>query len=172
MDFDSRFVVALLSMFHSYQQTAKITGECITNVRSFIDLVHSTTKYKATAKAVMCIGRNKQTDSFNCCYGHVVVHIDGFGDIDPSWEIHRIPEKHYFTSFGDVSKRLDSKLFGESKQTLLKSHLHFIEVANKMNNNEFLIHDRIHYHRQLDFITLTIPCAIELIKTTKNMFTL
>lgn len=153
-------VGAVLYALHHYQNKNNITGQCVTNVSTFIDIARQYIPNKITAKAFVCVGWNDEKNEAYIVCGHLVVDIDGLGIFDPSYEIHKLKNTKYCESFKALNCAYNTR---EETKRHLKEHLEFIKIAERINNGEFLIHNQEHYDKQLEFIEEMLPKQLTLL---------
>lgn len=159
-------VGAILYAFHHHQKEHNIKEECVTNVSTFIDVITPLIKNKVTAKAMVCVGWNAETKEMYIVCGHLVVEIAGLGIFDPSYEIHKLKNTKYCESFKSLDGAYGTR---EERKKHLKEHLHFIKIADRINNGEFLVQTREHYHKQMDFIQKMLPIHLALLPLQKEL---
>lgn len=141
----------IVNAMHKYQKINNVKGCCMTNALILYDIVRLSTAKNVKVKAVYAISYDTETQICRIFEGHVVLSLGNNQLIEPSWELEKLKDVQYFDSINTllkVYKGFDRK----ELPRIIKAHIHFTNIANRINNGEFLISDKEHYHKQLDYL--------------------
>lgn len=141
----------IVNAMHKYQKINNVKGCCMTNALILYDIVRLSTAKNVKVKAVYAISYDTETAICRFFEGHVVLSLGNNQLIEPSWELENLKDVQYFDSINvliKVFKGLDRKVLPQ----LIEKHIYFTNIANRINNGEFLISDEEHYHKQLDYL--------------------
>lgn len=144
----------ILSM-REFQKENNIKKQCVTNVQYLCDTIKMNTRGNVKAKAVLVFSSDNETETAIFVGGHLVVVLDDDTIIDPSYDIFCLKNKSYFDNIKDLVDMFDNKVQLKSKidiKKLVCDHIHFMKLADQINNGEFLITEKKFYNEQADYI--------------------
>ena len=152
-----QFIGDVVNNMRKFQKLKNIKRECVTNTQYLYDSLSqpSIRKYlNVTAKAVVA------TSKYSITSGHMVLNVkEHFSDeefiIDPSYEIYSRENKEYYESIRQLIP-LFKEISNEDKKELIKNHIHFMKLAEKINNGICLVVDKKFYNEQADYIALNV----------------
>lgn len=168
---NNKLISEIIMCMYEFQKLNKITKQCVTNVQFLFDLI----KFKyPNVKVVPVIVLFDGLDLNQTCLidGHLILVFENEEGIiiDPSYEIKILKNKHYFYKIRDFIKNTDVN--NDNKYILKKvidTFLKFQKLADKINNNEFVICDRDFYNNQVDYIQQNINIKFKTVKTKHNL---
>ena len=138
----------LLDTMYEYQMINNITKHCITNVMYLKDNMNYY-GYNSKAKAVITIHAENKILVTTI---HLVIDCNG-RILDPSYEIHSKDAEYYdkLNIALDRLKELSIMKDIEIKYTI-SQFLHFMKIAEEINNGKCIVSDKEYYHSQADYI--------------------
>ena len=152
-----------------YQKENNIKGNCMTNCLYLSDIIKNIVKNNGLDICVKTIpvyvlSTNSEEATGMFVGGHVIISIDDDTFIEPSYEVYCLKNREYFTNINDLVNRFDDKVKLSQRfdfKTLISQHIEFIEIANKINNGEFMINDMEYYNKQGDYVEKKCGLKIE-----------
>ena len=146
----------VLSM-REFQKNNGIKKQCVTNTQYLYDTIKMNSINNVKAKAVFVLSCDNDTDTSVFVGGHLVVKLDDETIIDPSYDIFCLKNKSYFDNIKDLMD-----MFNDNDKVKLKSdvdikklicdHIHFIKLAEQINNGQHTITEKKFYDNQADYI--------------------
>jgi hypothetical protein len=106
-------------------------------------------------KAVFAFSNDPEKDTNTFVGGHLVVVLDDETIIDPSYDIFCLKNISYFDNIKDLMDIFYDKVELKSKidmKKLIRDHIHFMKISEKINNGELIITEKEHYNKQADYI--------------------
>ena len=154
-------LIMLKNAMYEYQKQNNITKQCVTNTQYLFDSYKASLKNRCQVKvkAVIVSSTNESMTDHFLTAGHVVVAIadNGSNDfsniIEPSYEINCRKNIEYYDNVKDFIKYSHQELLKKyNMKVVIKGHIDFTKIAEKMNNGELCITDRELYHKQADYV--------------------
>ena len=144
----------IILCMYEFQKLNNITKQCVTNVQFLFDVLK--VNY-LNVKVVPVIVLFDGLDLNQTCLvdGHLVLvfeNQDTDKNIDPSYEITILENKHYFYKIKDFIKKINVNNNKYILKKIIDTFLAFQKLADKINNNEFLICDKKFYNEQANYI--------------------
>ena len=158
----------ILKQMLEFQKLNNSKSHCITNVQFLYDVIKPTYS-NVKAVPVIAISENEDLNTLQIIHGHLILIItDGNKSIliEPSYEIKRLPNLHYFYNIKDYIKSI-SDLSEDVIKLNIKSFLKFKQNADKINNNIFCIDDKLYYDNQANYIEKKLNIQITNINKLK-----
>ena len=139
----------IVAAMYEFQKENNIKRMCVTNCLYLYDQV----VVNKQVKAFYVVGYSTRLKKQVVCHGHVALVCNG-KIVEPSYEIYELKEKRYFECFQALKNDTRTPNFNgkEEVSAMLKKHLNFIKIANRINGGEFYITDKDYYNRQAHFI--------------------
>lgn len=155
---EQELLLKLLSIMWAYQCKNDIKSCCMDNTQTALDILRISTKLKVKVVAVIALEHTSFIESFACKIntGHLVLLINDEKIYDPSYEVASYKDAKYFMNYKEYFDYMADFTDKEYNKKVLKDHLKFTDIAKRMNEGEFMIQDRIHYDKQIDFIELVM----------------
>lgn len=150
-------VANIIRLMREYQKMNNVKKQCITNAQTLYDLINHNTNYDVKVQAVYVLSYDG--DDCFVCAGHVVVNVEGV-IFDTSYDIYSLKDPQYFDNIKVLLSNMNP-IDPKDKKELIKKHIVFKNFADKMNKDEFIITDRDHYHKQLDYIQTQLGMKIK-----------
>ena len=147
------FFKNIIDTMREYQQINNITKQCITNTQFLYDCFKCNGFTKAKPKAFIIYSECKYGDEEA---GVFIFHLALLLDdtvIEPSYEIHKLEKKEYFTNIQEILPLLN-KAKKENKQHMIKQFLKFLDFERRMIEGDLLIANKEFYYKQADFVEL------------------
>ena len=144
----------IVAAMYDFQKENNIERMCVTNCLYLHDqLVRNQLVVNKQVKAFYVVGYSTRLKKRAVCPGHVALVCNG-KIVEPSYEIYELKEKRYFECFQALKNDTRTPNFNgkEEVSAMLKKHLNFIKIANRINGGEFYITDKDYYNRQAHFI--------------------
>jgi hypothetical protein len=170
---NNKLIVEITSCMYEFQKLNNITKQCVTNVQFLYDII----KIKfPNVKVVPVIVLSKNLNETYLVDGHLVLVFENEKNIiiDPSYEIKILKNVHYYYKIKDLINDLDN-LFETNyyKKNLLKKNIYtflkFQKLADKINNNEFVICNKDFYNNQVDYIQKNLNIKFKKAKVNTNL---
>jgi len=146
----------VLSM-REFQKNKGIKKQCVTNAQYLYDIIKMNSIDNVKAKAVFVFSCDDDTNTLVFVGGHLVVMLEDGTMIDPSYDIFCLKDKSYFDNIKDLMD-----MFNENSKMILKSgvdikqivrdHIHFIKLAEQINNGKHTFTTKKFYDDQADYI--------------------
>ena len=153
---NEEFVSNILLSMREYQKENNIKGRCITNVLYYYDVLRMCLNITANdikAKAVYVLGYDETKSLASICCGHIVLVFEDGSVVEPSYEIYKMKNKTYYDNIKDLKYCIEEREdFNNNIKCMLEQYIKFSKVAEQINNGEFIITDKEHYHKQADYI--------------------
>jgi len=145
----------ILSM-REFQKENNIKSQCVTNTQYLYDIIKNNSSItNVKAKAVYVFSNGAETTTGHFVSGHLVVVLDDGTIIDPSYDVFCLKNKSYFDNIKDLMDRFDDKNKLNTKidiRNMVSQHIHFMKLAEQINNGELIITDKKFYNDQADYI--------------------
>ena len=154
MNITTRISNIILSM-REYQKENNITKQCITNSQYLYDIIKMNSSNNVKTKAVFVFSDKNEEDACIFISGHLVVVLDDDTMIDPSYDIFCLKNTSYFDNIKDLMNIFDDKVLVKTKfdiKKIIRDHIHFMKIAEQINNGDCVITEKEHYNRQADYI--------------------
>ena len=138
-----------------YQKENNITKQCITNSQYLYDIIKMNSSNNVKTKAVFVFSDKNEEDACIFISGHLVVVLDDDTMIDPSYDIFCLKNTSYFDNIKDLMNIFDDKVLVKTKfdiKKIIRDHIHFMKIAEQINNGDCVITEKEHYNRQADYI--------------------
>ena len=150
----SIFISNIILSMREFQAKNCIKNECLTNTQYLYDCIKiNFNSANVKAKAVMVV--SIESDTFICCTGHLILVLNDGIIFDPSYDIYSLKNKRYFYNIKDLISNIDDKnklkILVDINE-LINNHLHFIKLAEQINNGACLISNKKFYNEQADYI--------------------
>lgn len=155
---EQELLLKLLSIMWAYQCKNDIKSCCIDNTQIALDTIRTNTKLRVKVVAVIVLEHTNFIDTFTCKIntGHLVLLINDKKIYDPSWEVASYKDSKYFMNYKEYLDYMADFTDKEYNKSVLKQHLTFTDIAQRMNDDEFITYDRTHYDKQMDYIESVI----------------
>jgi hypothetical protein len=134
-----------------FQKTNCIKDNCMTNVQYLYDCIKMSKIANVKVKPVIVVSFDNETNTHRCCDGHLVIELNNTTIIDPSYDIVSLKNKKCFYNIKDFMNSLNSDLKSHFKNSIA-NFIHFMKLAEQINNGECLISDNEVYNNQADFV--------------------
>jgi hypothetical protein len=158
MEMEKTISNIILSM-RKFQKNNNIKKQCLTNTQYLYDIIKSNNINNVKVKAVFALSNNYDTDTSVFVGGHLILVLDNDVIIDPSYDIFSLKNISYFYNIKDLINTTNTTLSVNNKnklktiyRELMCNHCRFIKLAERINNGELIITDKIHYNNQADYI--------------------
>jgi hypothetical protein len=141
----------IIDSMREFQKINNIKSQCITNTQYFYDTLKNNTSVNAKAKAVFAVSNDEETDTW-LVINHMVITIDETV-LEPSYEVYSLKNVKYYDSINHFLSLFQNP---NEQITNLKEYLtkfiKFVKMAERINNDEFIITDKEFYNKQADYI--------------------
>ena len=151
------FISNIVLSMREFQKNNGIKKQCVTNTQYLYDIIKMNNINNVKAKAVFVFSSDDDTDTGVFVGGHLVVILDDETIIEPSYDIFCLKNKSYFDNIKDLMD-----MFNDNDKVNLKSrldikkivcdHIHFIKLAEQINNGQLTITEKKFYNHQADYI--------------------
>lgn len=155
---NNKLISEITLCMYDFQKLNNITKQCVTNVQFLYDLIKI--KYpNVKVSPVIVLSNDLNLNQTYLVDGHLVLVFENEKDIiiDPSYEIKILKNVHYYYKIKDLINNLDNSFeTNYYKKNILKKNietfLRFQKLADRINNNEFVICNKDFYNNQADYI--------------------
>ena len=148
-------IVDICTTMLVFQENNSIQNECITNVQYLYDSIKMSTNIKNVVVKAFMVTSLDSDDNLTFVSGHLVIELDN-RIIDPSYDVCvLLKNKRYF----DNIKNLLDNFNSDSKAQFIKKYKHafdnflkFVKIADKINSGDCMVHDKVFYNAQADYV--------------------
>jgi hypothetical protein len=165
---NNKLIIEITSCMYKFQKLNNITKQCVTNVQFLYDIIKI--KY-SNVKVVPVIVLSKNLNQTNLVDGHLILVFEHENiTIDPSYEIKILKNVHYYYKIKELIK--DTDVTNDNKYIIKKiidTFLKFQKLADRINNNEFIICNKDFYNNQADYIQKKLNIEFKKAKVNTNL---
>ena len=139
----------IVLLMREYQKKHNIKRQCVTNCQYLYDTFKANYPLN-NVKVKAVIGILPNEDETIIYTGHVVVEVDEV-IFEPSYEVYSIRKIEYFDNIKQFKNVFAFPNKNDIKD-IIKEFICFTKLADAINNGEYIVTDKDHYHNQADYV--------------------
>jgi len=152
----SIFISNIILSMREFQEKNGIKKQCVTNTQYLYDCIKMNfNNANVKAKALLVASLDIESGTFVITAGHLVVILDDEIIIDASHDVFSLKNKTYFHNVNDLISNFhhkDKLRTNFDIKELIHNHLHFMKLAEQINNGACIKSNKKFYNDQADYI--------------------